>query len=75
MASNTLGVYFKCSRKHLKPAKNVNLHAGTGLYSPVQSLLALIRPEPGTLVKIITITFKIILNKTGRLLSLFMSEK
>ncbi len=37
--------------------------------------LALIRPKPGTLVKLITITFKIILSQTGRLLSLFMSEK
>ena len=62
MASNTFGVYFKCSRKHLKPAKNVYHNAGAGLYSPVQSLLALIRPEPGTLVKIITITFKIIIS-------------
>ncbi len=34
----------------------------TGLYSPVQSLLALIQSEPGTLVKIITITFKIIIS-------------
>ncbi len=62
--------------KAFKACEKCLASAGAGLYSPVQSLLALIRPEPGTLVKIITFTFKIILNQTGRLLSLFkMSEK
>ncbi len=39
--------------KALKACEKCLTSAEVGLYSPVQSLLALIRPEPGTLVKVI----------------------